>query len=190
VNGHGCGQSLAGFRSHQQTGVRQQAARRQWCAAGPLTPPADRVPASGRKNKARRPPVAAPSLTIRVKIRLPIDLTIIGIASDAHLNPCLGPVVCAGPFLFPTSPRRLQPLRLARASKSRPSDTWSDDEYDVFYGGQHVGRINCILTKRMRAPLALYIFALMPPIIELDFTFALAVLLGTLFSLALLNWGR
>jgi hypothetical protein len=32
-------------------------------------------------------------------------------------------------------------LRLIRASKSRPSGTWSDDDYDVFDGEQHIGRI-------------------------------------------------
>jgi hypothetical protein len=32
-------------------------------------------------------------------------------------------------------------LRLIRASKSRPSGTWSDDDYDVFDGGQHIGRV-------------------------------------------------
>jgi len=34
-----------------------------------------------------------------------------------------------------------KPLRLIRASKSRPSGTWSDDDYDVFDAEQHVGRI-------------------------------------------------
>jgi hypothetical protein len=32
-------------------------------------------------------------------------------------------------------------LTLNRASKSRPSGTWSDDDYDVLDGDQHVGRI-------------------------------------------------
>jgi hypothetical protein len=32
-------------------------------------------------------------------------------------------------------------LTLKRAFKSRPSGTWSDDDYDVFDGEQHVGRI-------------------------------------------------
>jgi len=32
-------------------------------------------------------------------------------------------------------------LRLIRAPKSRPSGTWSDDDYDVFDGEQHIGRI-------------------------------------------------
>jgi len=32
-------------------------------------------------------------------------------------------------------------LLLKRASKSRPSGTWSDDDYDVFDGDQHIGRI-------------------------------------------------
>ena len=32
-------------------------------------------------------------------------------------------------------------LRLIRATKSRPSGTWSDDDYDVFDGGQHMGRV-------------------------------------------------
>jgi hypothetical protein len=30
---------------------------------------------------------------------------------------------------------------LKRASKSRPSGQWSDDDYDVFDGDQHIGRI-------------------------------------------------
>jgi hypothetical protein len=30
---------------------------------------------------------------------------------------------------------------LKRASKSRPSGTWSDDDYDVFDGDLHIGRI-------------------------------------------------
>ena len=30
---------------------------------------------------------------------------------------------------------------LKRASKSRPSGTWSDDDYDVFDGDRHIGRI-------------------------------------------------
>ena len=32
-------------------------------------------------------------------------------------------------------------LTLKRASKSRPSGQWSDDDYDVFDGKQHIGRI-------------------------------------------------
>jgi hypothetical protein len=32
-------------------------------------------------------------------------------------------------------------LILKRASKSRPSGQWSHDEYDVFNGDQHIGRI-------------------------------------------------
>jgi hypothetical protein len=32
-------------------------------------------------------------------------------------------------------------LALKRASKSRLSGTWSDDDYDVFDGEQHIGRI-------------------------------------------------
>ena len=32
-------------------------------------------------------------------------------------------------------------LLLKRASKSRPSGQWSDDDYDVFDGEQHIGRI-------------------------------------------------
>ena len=32
-------------------------------------------------------------------------------------------------------------LILKRASKSRPSGEWSDDDYDVFDGEQHIGRI-------------------------------------------------
>ena len=34
-----------------------------------------------------------------------------------------------------------QTLTLKRASKSRPSGEWSDDDYDVFDGEQHIGRI-------------------------------------------------
>jgi hypothetical protein len=32
-------------------------------------------------------------------------------------------------------------LILKRASKSRPSGTWSDDDYGVFDGDRHIGRI-------------------------------------------------
>jgi len=32
-------------------------------------------------------------------------------------------------------------FRLIRAAKSRPSSTWSDDDYDVFDGEQHIGRV-------------------------------------------------
>ena len=32
-------------------------------------------------------------------------------------------------------------LTLKHASKSRPSGQWSDDDYDVFEGEQHIGRI-------------------------------------------------
>ena len=32
-------------------------------------------------------------------------------------------------------------LTLKRAAESRPSGTWSDDDYDVFDGEQHIGRI-------------------------------------------------
>jgi hypothetical protein len=32
-------------------------------------------------------------------------------------------------------------LTLKRASKSRPSGQWSDDDYDVFEGDKHIGRI-------------------------------------------------
>jgi hypothetical protein len=32
-------------------------------------------------------------------------------------------------------------LVLKRASKSRPSGEWSDDDYGVFDGDQHIGRI-------------------------------------------------
>ena len=32
-------------------------------------------------------------------------------------------------------------LVLKRASKSRPSGQWSDDDYDVLEGDQHIGRI-------------------------------------------------
>ena len=31
-------------------------------------------------------------------------------------------------------------LLLKRTSKSRPDGTWSDDDYDVFDGEQHIGR--------------------------------------------------
>jgi hypothetical protein len=32
-------------------------------------------------------------------------------------------------------------LTFKRAVKSRPSGTWSNDDYDVFDGKQHIGRI-------------------------------------------------
>jgi hypothetical protein len=32
-------------------------------------------------------------------------------------------------------------LTLKRASTSRPSGEWSDDDYDVFDGDRHIGRI-------------------------------------------------
>ena len=32
-------------------------------------------------------------------------------------------------------------LTLKRASKSRPGGKWSDEDYDVFEGKQHIGRI-------------------------------------------------
>ena len=32
-------------------------------------------------------------------------------------------------------------LTLKRASKSRPSGQWSDDDYDLFDGDRHIGRI-------------------------------------------------
>ena len=32
-------------------------------------------------------------------------------------------------------------LTLKRASKSRPSGAWPDDDYDVWDGNQHIGRI-------------------------------------------------
>ena len=32
-------------------------------------------------------------------------------------------------------------LLLKRASKSRPGGQWSDDDYDVFDGDRHIGRI-------------------------------------------------
>lgn len=32
-------------------------------------------------------------------------------------------------------------LTLVRGSKSRPSGQWSDDDYDVFHGDRHIGRI-------------------------------------------------
>ena len=32
-------------------------------------------------------------------------------------------------------------LTLKRASKTRPSGTWSDDDYDVFDGDRRIGRI-------------------------------------------------
>jgi hypothetical protein len=35
----------------------------------------------------------------------------------------------------------LRVLTLKRASKSRPSGEWSDDDYDVFDGDRHIGRI-------------------------------------------------
>jgi hypothetical protein len=35
-------------------------------------------------------------------------------------------------------------LTLKRASKSRPDGRWSDDDYDVFDGDQHVGYIMCM----------------------------------------------
>jgi hypothetical protein len=34
-------------------------------------------------------------------------------------------------------------LLLIRASKSRPSGEWSDNDYDVFDGDQQIGRIIC-----------------------------------------------
>jgi hypothetical protein len=34
-------------------------------------------------------------------------------------------------------------LTLKRASKHRPGGPWSDDDYDVFDGERHVGRIMC-----------------------------------------------
>jgi hypothetical protein len=34
-----------------------------------------------------------------------------------------------------------QPLTLKRASASRPSGEWSDDDYDVLANGEVVGRI-------------------------------------------------
>jgi hypothetical protein len=38
-------------------------------------------------------------------------------------------------------PLRHSTLTLKHASKSRPSGQWSDDDYDVFDGEQHIGRI-------------------------------------------------
>jgi hypothetical protein len=35
----------------------------------------------------------------------------------------------------------LRVLTLIRASKSRPNGQWSDDDYDVFDGDRHIGRI-------------------------------------------------
>jgi hypothetical protein len=32
-------------------------------------------------------------------------------------------------------------LRLIRASKNRPGGPWSDDDYDVYDGDRHIGRI-------------------------------------------------
>jgi hypothetical protein len=45
-------------------------------------------------------------------------------------------------FMLPIMPHgRTTMLTLNRASKSRPSGQWSEDDYDVFDGEQHVGRI-------------------------------------------------
>lgn len=49
-----------------------------------------------------------------------------------------------GPFLY----RWSRMLRIISIAKSRPSDTGSDDDYDVFNGGGHVGRI----VRRYAAP--------------------------------------
>ena len=38
-------------------------------------------------------------------------------------------------------------LTLKRASKSRPIGEWSDDDYDVFDGDRHIGRISCGRTR-------------------------------------------
>jgi len=40
-------------------------------------------------------------------------------------------------------------LTLKRASKSRPGGTLSDDDYDVFDGERHVGRIMWTHTRRV-----------------------------------------
>jgi hypothetical protein len=50
-----------------------------------------------------------------------------------------GPSPLAKCGVMPRS--RDQMLTLKRASKSRPSGQWSDDEYDVFDGERHIGRI-------------------------------------------------
>ena len=38
-------------------------------------------------------------------------------------------------------PRKIAEMTLRRASKSGPSGQWSDDDYDVFDDGHHIGRI-------------------------------------------------
>ena len=38
-------------------------------------------------------------------------------------------------------PNRVPMLTLKRASKHRAAGPWSDDDYDVFDGDQHIGRI-------------------------------------------------
>ena len=43
-------------------------------------------------------------------------------------------------------------LILKRASKSRPSGTWSDDDYDVFDGDRHIGRILCTHAASRETP--------------------------------------
>ena len=43
-------------------------------------------------------------------------------------------------------------LTLKRASKSRPSGTWSDDDYDVFDGERHIGRILCTHAASRETP--------------------------------------
>src|SRR5665213_1369782 len=46
-------------------------------------------------------------------------------------------------------------LLLKRASKSRPDGQWSDDDYDVFDGDQHIGRIMWTHAARGRSPMVL-----------------------------------
>jgi hypothetical protein len=46
-------------------------------------------------------------------------------------------------------------LLLKRASKSRPSGEWSDDDYDVFAGDQHIGRIMWTHAAPQRSPIVL-----------------------------------
>jgi hypothetical protein len=42
---------------------------------------------------------------------------------------------------------------LKRASKSRPSGQWSDADYDVFDGEQHIGRIILHLQAKDLTPM-------------------------------------
>ncbi len=48
----------------------------------------------------------------------------------------MGPLVPSSALAYSRSM-----LTLKRASKHRPSGQWSDDDYDVFDGEQHIGRI-------------------------------------------------